>query len=123
MSTKIPKVPKVQVYEENIEDVSLQECFDKIQSKLKELADTSGRPLCEAERDNRLHNLYELKVHVLEMYRQKQLEDIEETLKWIIQGCGVSTEFIAAIALLNSINHVGNQIHEAFRKEFERYHN
>ena len=57
------------------------------------------------------------------MYRQKQLEDIEETLKWIIQGCGVSTEFIAAITLLNSINHVGNQILEAFQKGFERYHN
>ena len=119
MSTKMPKV---QVYEENIKEASLQECFNKIQSKLRELADIDGCLLCETERDNRLHNLYELKVHVLEMYRQKQLEDIEETLKWIIQGCGVSSEFIAAITLLNNINHVGNQIHEAFRKEFERYH-
>ena len=120
-----PKLPEVQLYgcSEKEETVTLQECLNGFQSQLEKLADINGLPICESERDNRLTRLRELKACILETYRQKQHEDIEETFKWIVQGCGVSSEFIAAITLLNNINHVGDQIHETFRKQFERYHN
>ena len=121
MSTKLPKV---QIYSnsnaEKEEAVTLQERLNDFQSQLEKLADINGLPICESERDNRLEKLRMLKTDLIETYRSKQLEDIEETFKWVVQGCGVSSEFIAAITLLNNINHVGNQIHEAFRKEFER---
>ena len=116
----IKKLLNLEIIKEGTE-LTLHEYFEQVHSKLEEIADINYLTICEAERNNRLSRIHKLKTSLLEVYRQKQHEDINETFKWIINGNGVNLDFLTTLTLVSNINNVGNQINDVFQKEFERY--